>query len=394
VSAPIGDSPAEDFDYYAPIVSSTRGSEDMPGRDASAAEPSWAKVIGTTLRLWLLRHVLRQEVPGRPAPVPAAPSAPAAIAAAPAPALPGDQAVAGSPARRRVGIFFLVVVVFAAGALTIALAEHKGSGAGTSPGGAGAQPVKLPSGALAQAASNRLHAATWVAAQVSHSAIVSCDPQMCGELQQHGFPAGDLMALNASATDPMGSQIIVSTTALRNQFGSRLADDYAPTVIQTFGSGASRVDIRVDAQEGTHAYLAAQRADLLARQIAGQELLGNKYVHVSGTARKDIVSGDVDSRLLITLVALTHQQDQVYLSGFGDGGPDHAAAPLRTVQIDALVPHQKGKPSTYEDSVVKFLHAQQAPYQASVTVLHQSQKNLIQIQFTAPGTLGLLGAHG
>ena len=364
------------------------GAPPAGNRRDEAAEPSWAHVIATTLRLWLLRHVLRRQVPGRP--VPAEP-----VPAGQARAQDGGQAARGLTHRRRVGIFGLVIVVFAAGALTIALAQHKTSSAAvTGSAASSAQPVRLPSAALARAASNRLHAAAWVAAQVSHSAIVSCDPQMCAELQQHGFPAGDLMSLNASATDPMGSQIIVSTIALRNQFGSRLADVYAPAVIQTFGSGASRVDIRVEAQEGAQAYGAAQRADLLARQLAGRQLLGNRYLHVVGAARKDIAAGDVDSRLLITLAALTHQRDQVYVSGFGDGGTNEAAAPLRMVQIDARIPHQKARPSTYRDSVVRFLHAQQAPYQASVTVLHQPRKSLIQIEFTAPGALGLLGAHG
>jgi hypothetical protein len=40
------------------------------------------------------------------------------------------------------------------------------------------------------ATSNR--AAAWVAAQVSRSAMVSCDPVMCQALRAHGFPASAL----------------------------------------------------------------------------------------------------------------------------------------------------------------------------------------------------------
>jgi hypothetical protein len=297
--------------------------------------------------------------------------------------------------RRRAGTFGVVILVFAAGAITIALAQGRvGSGSrhrGTSPHHA--RTSGHGTSALAQAATNRKTAATWVTAQVGSSVIVSCDPLMCTDLQASGFPVGNLMSLGVSATDPMGSQIVVSTTALRSQFGNRLPDVYAPVVVASFGSGAARVDVRVDAPDGSQAYLVAQRADVLARQAAGKQLLRNKFLHVTGVSRQDIASGHVDSRLLITLAALTGQQHQVYVARFGDGGPDLASAPLRMVRIAALIPHQPGKPHTYLTAVLKFFRTEQAPFQARTTVLHQTAKTLIQIQFAAPSPLGLLGAN-
>jgi hypothetical protein len=215
---------------------------------------------------------------------------------------------------------------------------------------------------------------------------------MCTNLQASGFPVGDLMPLGVSATDPMGSQVVMSTTALRSQFGSRLADVYAPVVVASFGSGAARVDVRVDAPQGTQAYLVAQRADFLARQAAGKQLLRNRFLHVTGASRQDIASGYVDSRLLITLAALTGQQHQVYVARFGDGGPDLASAPLRMVRIAALIPRQHGKAHTYLTAVLRFLRTEQAPFKARATVLHEAPKTLIQIQFAVPSPQGLLGA--
>jgi hypothetical protein len=365
---PVGDDPlgAGSADEYPP---GSGPADDYlpPARPASAAEPSWPQVIGTTLRLWLHRRVLRDA---------------------------GPDGAARTGKRRRAGIFGLVIIVFAAGALTIALAQSgstSGTAGRTSRSG---HPVTLGPAGLTVAAANREQAAAWVAGQVSHSVVVSCDPVMCAALLAHHFPAGDLLALTASANDTMGSDIVVSTTDLRNQFGSRLPDVYAPVVIASFGSGSARVDIRIEAPDGSRDYLAAQRADLAARQASGQQLLGNQDLHVSGASRQAIAAGRVDPRLLITLVGLMGQKDRIYIEGFGDGGPGAApGVPLRTMRIAALVSGHGVDPRAYSRSLLKFLGEQVAPFRASFAEVTLSGQTDIQIQFAAPTPLGLLGAH-
>jgi hypothetical protein len=351
---PPGSGPADD---YLP-----------PARPASAAEPSWPQVIATTLRLWLHRRVLRDS---------------------------GPDGAPRTRSRRRAGVFGLVIIVFAAGALTIALAQGRTTaGASGRAAAKSGRPVNLGPAGVAVAAANREQAAAWIAAQVSQSVVVSCDPVMCAALVAHGFPAGDLLTLSASATDPMGSDIVVSTTDLRNQFGSRLPDVYAPVVIASFGSGSARVDIRIDAPEGSRDYLAAQRADLAARQASGQQLLGNKFLHVSGASRQDIAAGRVDPRLLITLAGLIGQSARIYIEGFGDGGPGAApGVPLRMMRISALASGHGSDPHAYARSVLKFLGEQVAPYRASVSEVTLPGRTDIQIQFAAPTPLGMLGAH-
>jgi hypothetical protein len=289
--------------------------------------------------------------------------------------------------------------LIAAWALTIALAQNRGgqashptsgsSGRAHTPGAK--NPVQLSTAALAAAAHNRQQAAAWITAQVSHAAIVSCDPVMCQALTAAGYPAGDLLTLGPSATDPMGAQIVVDTTVVRNQLGSKLPSVYAPVVIAGFGIGASRVDVRIEAPDGAAAYAVSQRADLLARQQAGQQLLGD--LHLTAAARQAIVAGDVDSRLLVTLVALLGQRYPIYVYRFGDVGPGATSGvPMRMMRIAALV--QRGQhASSYLHSVLNFLASQQPPYRASVRVLHlPGAKTSIQIEFAAPSPLGLL-AH-
>ena len=126
------------------------------------------------------------------------------------------------------------------------------------------------SGSLQAATAARASAAGWIAGQVSPSAIVACDPAMCAALQASGVAAGRLLALGTSASDPLGSDLVVATPALRSQFGARLASVYAPVVIASFGSGAARIDIRAVAADGTAAYDSALAADRGARIAAGE----------------------------------------------------------------------------------------------------------------------------
>jgi hypothetical protein len=325
---------------------------------ASPKQPSWPQVIATTLRLWLQRRST-----GRPG------------------------------ARRRAAIFGVVIIVFAAGGLTFALAQRQPAAA---PGPArSVRPSQLSPGAVAAATANRQTAAAWVAAQVSHSVVVSCDPVMCAALQSDGFPAGDLLSVTAAANDPLGSAVVVSTTALRNQFGSRLPDVYAPVVLATFGTGEARVDIRVEAPDGGQAYLVTQRADQLARQASGQQLLTNKNLRVSAAAGDEIAAGNLDTRLLITLATLAAQVHRVNVIAVGDSGPGASAGvPLRMLEISTLVaPGHPGQNASYLKAVLAFLKAQRPPFLASVSVLRQGGDSIVQVEFAAPSPLGLLGSR-
>jgi hypothetical protein len=207
------------------------------------------------------------------------------------------------------------------------------------------------------------------------------------------FPAGDLLTLGPSATDPMGSQIVADDTVLRNQLGSKLPDVYAPVILARFGTGTTQVEVRVEAADGARAYQLAQGADQLARQQAGRQLLASHGLHPSAAARQAIAAGQVDSRLLVTLVALLGQQYPVYVSSFGDLGPGATpGVPLRSMRIDALVRRGHHAPSRYLQEVLRFLASQQPPYRASVSVLHlPGAKTVIQIEFAAPSPQGLLG---
>jgi hypothetical protein len=300
-----------------------------------------------------------------------------------------DQPEAARLARRRAvagGSLLVVAAAAAAAATGVGLARPHAPAA---PRQAGT--TRTDGAALAAAATNRNLAAAWITAQVSHGVIVACDPLMCATLQRAGFPASDLDPLGTGAGDPLGSGLVVSTTALRTELGARLATIYAPMVVASFGSGQSTVAVRVTAPDGGAAYLSALHSDLLARRQAGQQLVKNRNVRVPSAGQVALAGGQVDSRLLITIATLAHSVP-VAILGFSDAGPDASAGmPLRTVSIDGAIglPHH----ANYAQTVLAFLRAQRAPYRATVAVTGAGPATRIVIEFAAPSPLGLLTGH-
>jgi hypothetical protein len=206
-------------------------------------------------------------------------------------------------------------------------------------------------------------------------------------------PAGSLVALGPGSGDPLNSNIVVATAAVRSQFGVRLAAVYAPVVDAVFGTGGARIQIRVVAPNGSAAYLSALRSDLLARRRAGAQLLLNKQISVAGQARRQLADGRVDSRLLMTLAVLARLHPLRIVS-FSAGGPGASGeVPLPA----ALVTGSGHDLSTgYLKSLVTFLHAQRPPFLAASVRTERlaNGQTALAIDFADPGPLGLLSGGG
>jgi hypothetical protein len=307
------------------------------------SEPSWPSVIATTLRLWLERH----------------------------PVFGGR-----SPRGRRVVAALALVAVVAVGAGVTGVII-----------GRSARSSSVPTAAAGASATARGQAASWIAGQVAASAIVACDPAMCAVLHADGLPATRLLVLGTATADPLGSDVVVATLAVRNEFGTRLQSVYAPVVIAGFGTGAGRIDIRAIAPDGTAAYQAALAADRRSRISAGSQLLRNPRIIVAGGARNALSAGDVDPRLLMILAALADQQ-QVRITAFGDPSPGASpVVPLRSVEIAALGPGAEAAASLR--SMLSLIDAQRQPFQPLRAALAGS--SALTVEYAAPSPLGLLG---
>jgi hypothetical protein len=244
---------------------------------------------------------------------------------------------------------------------------------------------------LASAAAVRDQAVSWVAAQVGSDVSVACDAIVCSSLATHGFPAGNLTVLQPTAPDPYGSVLVIATADMRSQFGSKLSSVYAPEVIASFGTGTSRIDIRVMAPQGPAAFSTALTADLAARKSSGAQLLRNSHITVSAGARADLASGLVDARLLTTIAFLAGQHP-IDIVGFGNvaAGAD-PGVPTRIAYLaesDAAA-HPNGSP--YLSALQAALRAQVPPYVPFIgTIKLASGQPVLQIEFAAPSPLGLL----
>ena len=318
------------------------------------AEPSWPTVIATTLRLWFERHPV----------------------------------LGGRGTRRRraaVALTAVAVVALAAGVAGV-IAGHGATPAAVGPPRS-SRPGPVPAAALGTSAATRGEAAKWLAAQLAPGAVVACDPAMGAALQADGLPAARLLILGSAAADPLGSDVVVATSAVRNQFGARLESVYAPSVIASFGSGAGRIDVRAIAPDGAAAYRSALAADRRSRVSAGAQLLRNSRITVAAGARAALSAGDVDPRLLLVLAALAVEQP-VRVSAFGDPSPGAGqAVPLRSAQ---LAPVRSGAQAESRlRSMLAFIDAQRQPFLPLGASLVGT--SALTVEYAAPSPLGLLG---
>jgi hypothetical protein len=311
-------------------------------------EPSWGRVLATTVKLWVLR---RWRV---------------------------VAAVAGVAVVTVAALGFGGVFTGTAATAVRARAADRSSRASTAPRRPGSAPgaaAGAAPAAAARAAAVRAEAAEWIAGQVSGDAIIACDPVMCTALQARGVAATRLISLTERSTDPRGAAVVVTSAAAYHQ--------YAPAVIASFGSGAERIVVRAAEPGGTSGYQSALRADLQARMSGGAQLLRNNRIRFTAQDAAQLRNGEVDARVLATLAALSSQYS-FSVTAFGDAAPG-AAVLYRGVTVAG----------TRLESALALVKAQDQPYLPAYAAIVQpagGQPTALSFEFTAPSPLGLLTA--
>lgn len=371
------------LDSAVPARRSSGGVVDVPHRTPAtpAPEPSWAKVLATTISLWTSRR-LRRLTGGR-RPSGAAGHGPAAIT--------GTQP-RRSGVRWALVAFVLVLVILALVGLQLsgALSQSGKGQAASGSNGSGSGSASGSNGALSAAQAARSRAATWVTEQITASAMIACDSFMCSTLQSDGVVASRLITVQATTPDPLGADVVVATSSIRSQFGRSLVSEYAPQLLATFGSGASRVDVRAVAPDGAAAFNQAERADLADRQRAGGELIRNDSL-IGEKDAGQIRAGRVDSRLLITLASLLSQRP-VDVGSFEVTAPGAPILYREVTIVDA--PGQTGTAALRADlSQVRTQPSSYQPADAEIVQLANGQ-SVLRIEFGAPDPPGLLSGGG
>jgi hypothetical protein len=238
----------------------------------------------------------------------------------------------------------------------------------------------------------RKQAATWVTQQVSRDDVVSCDQVMCAALAAAGFPQRKLLVLGSTSPYPKTSAVVIETAAVRGLFGTSL-HAYAPAVLATFGSADSLITIRVIAPDGAAAYYEALAKDLAARKESGAALLQVNVITLSPIARKQLIAGQPDSRLLLAIAALATKLP-IDIVQFGSIGPGaDADMPLRYADLAQNDQAAHLAASAYVQSMHADLATVQAAYRPTsiATVVLPGGQTVLRLEFAAPSPLGLFG---
>jgi hypothetical protein len=246
-----------------------------------------------------------------------------------------------------------------------------------------------PGQQIPAAAAARAKAVSWVVQQVSRATVVGCDPQVCTDLIKQRFPAGDLLPLGPQSNDPSGCGLVVVTPAIQAQFGNRLASVFAPAIIASFGSGPARIDIRLVFPGGTTGYRTVQQTYQRDRKAADRQLLTNSRVKLSATARRQLLSGDIDPRLPM-LIATMVNWHPVRIVDFGGWSPGGGPASLLRWMDVAMVNRGAHLTGTASVSWVRSLiHKQRAQFRdaRSQQVTLSTGQTVLRIEYLAPSPL-------
>jgi hypothetical protein len=340
---------------------------------AERAEPSWGRVLLTTVELWVSRRLgqagfLRGQVPG---------------------GLSGDRVGLRSKSQRTAQRWRPVTLALAVvAAVAVALAALQLTGAFATVAARAARPPVSGDPAARSvsprpAAAAQSQAAAWIVRQVSSAAIIGCYPALCASLQSQGVSASRLVLLGSRMTGLLGADVVATLPSA----DMTVVGQYAPALIASFGSGGSRIEIRAVAAGGAAGYESALRADLQARKSAGSQLLRNPRLRFTAVGAARLAAGEVDARLLATLAALS-SQFRLRVAAFSDASP---GAPLLFREV-TVASDGDGNGAAGLAAALAMVNGQETPYlpaHCAIARLGVGQPVLV-IEFASPSPLGLL----
>ena len=220
-----------------------RGDGDVSRPETPPGVPSWGPVLATTIRLWAARRLHR-------------------------------------PRRsRRALLIAICVLAVGAAVVVVRFTRHVLAGRpGPCVGQCAGQSQSPRSGScqvvpVAAVGAVRSQAAASIAGQVGSDETIACDPFMCTALGAHGVASSRLLSLQPSASGAPGADVIVASPSAH----AWLSED-APTLLASFGSGASLIEVRAISSGGTAAYQATLRSDLADRRSAGAQLMHSRRI--------------------------------------------------------------------------------------------------------------------
>lgn len=223
-----------------------------------------------------------------------------------------------------------------------------------------------------------LAAVDWVTQQLPRGTTVLTDEATVTDLLRRGSePArthGDLdigtaPLLSGAPSDWRGLDVVVLTPALRARQSGYLADALASSsLLAGFGTGTDRAEVRRVLATGEQAAARGTQQDDAAAAAVGAELARNPALTLSGDARRTLVAGAVDARVM-TLLALVLQSQPVAVVSFPQVPGAPAGSPRRIAEVVELGGRPVGSETGGLTALRRLVAAQPAPYStASVAV--------------------------
>jgi hypothetical protein len=208
------------------------------------------------------------------------------------------------------------------------------------------------------------------------------------DLAHQGFPGANLLRIGPQSNDPLVADLVVSTAAVRAQFRNRLATVWAPAIIAAFGSGNARIEVRLEYPGGAKSYNAVQGKYLRARKLRDDQLLTNRGVKLSPTAKAQLRSGNIDPRLPELIATMAHFHP-VWIVAFGGQSPGGGPASLlRSMDLATANPPAHLTSAKYIDWMRSFANKQRSLYHSALSqVTLSTGQAALQIGFGAPSPL-------
>ncbi|HEX9520192.1 MAG TPA: hypothetical protein VF940_28940 [Streptosporangiaceae bacterium] len=226
--------------------------------------------------------------------------------------------------------------------------------------------------------------------------VVACDKAMCDALAAHGFPGRHLRLIRPGSPAPPHAQVIVVTPLVQRQFGGSRIGNWAPAALASFGPASTGVSVRIVAPRGAAKFEAALKADQRSRKAKGAGLVNSPHVSTSATARKQLLTGQVDSRLIVVLTALASRHP-IRILDFGAASPGASAGvPVRIAHLApdyAAAGLSRSAYLRFLSKQLKLLPGIYKPPVAGLTTHDPAATLTFQIKFPAPSPLGVLGSQ-
>jgi hypothetical protein len=183
-----------------------------------------------------------------------------------------------------------------------------------------------------------------------------------------------------------GTAMLVSVAAAAPMMagtGNREAGGTRPTSASTSVSASASASAAAASRSQAAAWVAQQVsrnvAEMTALASAGRQLLGNKDIRASPSARAELRAGQVDARLL-AILALLAAQLPIRLVSFTSTHGAGPGAPLRAAEISVTS-------AASRSAVLALLDAQQGPYRPTVAL--GGSPAIIALRFDAPAPLNM-----